>query len=145
MTFKEKIKPFIPMLPRIKHGFYCGNNSLSDIFILIKYICINSIKNNILEKFEKLFCKISKSKFSVSFGSGRMALFSILKSMKVKKGDEIILPAFTCSVVPNAIIYAGAKPIYVDISLKDFNLDTNLIEKKLQKKLLQYTRSILLG
>ena len=134
MTFKEKIKPFIPMLPGIRHGFYCGNNSLSDIFILIKYICINSINNNILGKFEKLFCKLSKSKFSVSFGSGRMALFSILKSMKLKKGDEIILPAFTCSVVPNAIIYAGAKPIYVDINFKDFNLDTNLIEKKITKK-----------
>ena len=134
MTFKEKIKPFIPMFPRVKYGFYCGNNSLSDIFILIKYIYKNSSKNNIIEKFEKLFCKLSKSKFSISFGSGRMALFAILKTMRVKKGDEIILPAFTCSVVPNAIIYTSAKPIYVDINFKDFNLNTSLIEKKITKK-----------
>ena len=40
------------------------------------------------------------------------------KTMSIKKGDQIILPAFTCTVVPNAIIYAGARPIYVDIEPK---------------------------
>ena len=64
------------------------------------------------------FLKKSKSKYSFEYGSGRMALYSILQTMNIKKGDQIILPAFTCAVVPNAIIYAGARPIYVDIDPK---------------------------
>ena len=63
-----------------------------------------------------------------------MALYSILKTMGIRKGDQIILPAFTCAVVPNAIIYAGARPIYVDIEPKNFNMNINLIEKKITNK-----------
>ena len=49
------------------------------------------------------------------FWKGRVALYSLLKSCGVKDGDEVILPAFTCVVVPNAIKYLGATPVYVDI------------------------------
>jgi perosamine synthetase len=49
------------------------------------------------------------------FWKGRVALFTILKSMGIKPGDEVILPGFTCVVVPNAIKYLDAKPIYTDI------------------------------
>jgi len=134
MNLKEKILPFIPMPPGFKYSFYCGSNSLKDIFILIKYLIFKNKKKSMTEKFEKLFSRKSKNKYAVSFGSGRMALYSILKTLPVKKGDEIILPAFTCSVVPNAIIYTGAIPVYVDISCKDFNLDVDLLEKKISKK-----------
>ena len=63
-----------------------------------------------------------------------MALYSILQTMNIKKGDQIILPAFTCTVVPNAIIYAGARPIYVDIDPKNFNINVKLLEKKITNK-----------
>jgi dTDP-4-amino-4,6-dideoxygalactose transaminase len=49
--------------------------------------------------------------------------------MGVQKDDEIILPAFTCVVVPNAILYLGAKPIYVDISPENYNINIDLLEK----------------
>ena len=49
------------------------------------------------------------------FWKGRVALYSLLKSCGVKDVDEVILPAFTCVVVPNAIKYLGAIPVYVDI------------------------------
>ena len=68
------------------------------------------------------------------FASGRMALFSILKSLDIGEGDEVIIPAYTCVVVPNVIIYRSAKPIYVDINLSDFNLNVNQIEKLITKK-----------
>ena len=54
--------------------------------------------------------------------------------MNIKEGDQVLLPAFTCTVVPNAIIYAGAKPVYVDIDPQNFNINTKLIEKKITKK-----------
>ncbi len=57
------------------------------------------------------------------YWKGRVALYAALKAMGIKAGDEIILPAFTCVVVPNAIIYAEAIPVYVDISVENYNLD----------------------
>ena len=52
---------------------------------------------------------------------GRVALYAILEAMEIGEGDEVILPAFTCVVVPNAILYRGAIPIYVDIQKETLN------------------------
>ena len=52
---------------------------------------------------------------------GRVAFYAILEAMGVGEGDEVILPAFTCVVVPNAIVYLGAKPVYVDIERETLN------------------------
>jgi perosamine synthetase len=49
------------------------------------------------------------------FWRGRVALYSILRALGVGRGDEVVVPAFTCVAVPNAILYAGATPIYADI------------------------------
>lgn len=68
------------------------------------------------------------------FWKGRVALYAILKAIGLKEGDEIILPAFTCVVVPNPIIYLGAKPIYIDIDPKTFNIDVDKIEGKITDK-----------
>lgn len=58
--------------------------------------------------------------------------------MGIKAGDEIILPGFTCVVVPNAITYLEAKPVYVDIDPKTFNIDVS----KLKEKLITHSASL---
>ncbi len=63
-----------------------------------------------------------------------MALYAILKAIGIKEGDEIILPAFTCVVAVNPIIYFGAKPVYVDIDPKTYNVNPNKIEEKITPK-----------
>jgi len=68
------------------------------------------------------------------FWKGRVALYAILKALNITKGDEIILPAFTCVVVPNAIAYLGAKPVYVDIDPYTYNIDASQIESKITSK-----------
>jgi len=73
------------------------------------------------------------------FWKGRVALYAILKAVGVKKGDEIILPAFACVVAVNPIIYLGAQPIYVDIDPTTYNIDISMIERKITEK----TRGIL--
>jgi dTDP-4-amino-4,6-dideoxygalactose transaminase len=65
------------------------------------------------------------------YWKGRVALFAILKAMDIHEGDEVVLPAFTCVVVPNAIKYLGAKPIYVDIDAKTYNFDLKQLESKI--------------
>ncbi|MCL1850910.1 MAG: DegT/DnrJ/EryC1/StrS family aminotransferase [Bacteroidetes bacterium] len=68
------------------------------------------------------------------YWKGRVALYALLKTMGVGKDDEVILPAFTCVVVANAIIYLGAKPIYVDIDLQTYNARFENIKKAVTPK-----------
>lgn len=68
------------------------------------------------------------------YWKGRVALYAILKSLNLSESDEVIVPAFTCVVVPNAILYAGLKPVYVDIRAQTYNMDISLVEKAITKK-----------
>ncbi len=68
------------------------------------------------------------------YWKGRVALFAILKSMGIQKDDEVILPGFTCVVVPNAVKYLGAKPIYADINPVTLNPDLDQIKKIVTSK-----------
>lgn len=65
------------------------------------------------------------------FYKGRVALYAILKAMGLHAGDEVILSGFTCVVVPNAISYLGAKPVYVDIDPDTYNIDPQKINVKI--------------
>jgi perosamine synthetase len=139
MNLYKKLLNFTPDFPSIRYGIYCGSNTKKELLTIIKLIIKGIFFQNIkkfkyIQKFEKKFAKSTNQRFCLSYGSGRMALYSILKTMKINKGDEIIIPAFTCAVVPNAIIYTGAKPIYIDIDPKNFNINNNLIEKNITNK-----------
>ncbi len=73
------------------------------------------------------------SSYAVSFDSGRSALFFALKACGVKTGDEVLVQAYTCGVVSNAIIWTGATPQYVDVN-DQFTLDTKDLEKKITSR-----------
>ena len=60
-------------------------------------------------------------------------LFKKLESLGIKQDDEVLIQAYTCIVVSNAVIWAGGKPIYVDIN-DDFNMDQKDLEKKITDK-----------
>ncbi len=64
------------------------------------------------------------------FWKGRVAFYSLLKAMGVGPGDEVILPAYTCVVVPNAVLYCGATPVYADIDLDTFCAGADAIRAK---------------
>lgn len=69
----------------------------------------------------------------VLFNSGRSALLALLHAFSIGAGDEVIIQAFTCVAVPNSIRWAGAIPIYADIT-PSYNLDPKDIEKKITSK-----------
>lgn len=68
------------------------------------------------------------------YWKGRIGLYAILKSFGIEKGDEVILPAFTCVVVPNAIIYCKGTPVYVDINKVTLNTTIDKIKEKVSAK-----------
>lgn len=79
------------------------------------------------------YLNLKESHFAL-FWKGRVGLYAILKAYGINKDDEVILPAFTCVVVPNAIIYCKAKPVYVDIHPHTLNCDPEEIRKKITAK-----------
>ncbi len=86
-----------------------------------------------IKKLEESFKKYFQAKFAISFLSGRTSLWSILKSLGIGEGDEVLLQAYTCVVVPNPIVALGAKPVWVDINKETFNMDVGDFEKKISK------------
>ncbi len=93
-----------------------------------------------LQKFESNFSKYFEAKHSFGVGNGLDALSIALKSLNVKRGDEVIVPSHTFHATWLAVSNIGAIPIPVEISEDDFNIDINLIEKKITKK----TKAIIL-
>lgn len=61
------------------------------------------------------------------FFKGRVALHAILEAAGIGPGHQVLLPGYTCVVVPNAILYRGAEPVYVDIDPTTCNLDPAMI------------------
>ncbi len=71
---------------------------------------------------------------AVSFDSGRSALLAVLTALDIGKDDEVIVSAYTCNVVPNAVLYRGAVPKYADIDEATYNIDPASVEKLITSK-----------
>jgi len=94
----------------------------------------NFIGGKEVKKFEDNFKRFNKSKFCISCGNGSDALFIAIKALGIKSGDEVIVTSFSWIASSAAITMAGGKVIFCDIEKNGFNIDPNLIEKKITKK-----------
>ena len=86
------------------------------------------------KEFEKMFAKFTGSKYACAITSGTAGLYLGLKALGIKNGDEVIVPDLTFVASPNSIQANGAKPVLADIDPNTFNLDTDILEKKITKK-----------
>ena len=90
-------------------------------------------------KFEKMVCLYTGSGFAKATTSCTTALHLALIACGISHGDEVILPSFTYVATANSIEYVRAKPVFVDIDLKTFNIDARQIEEKITQR----TRAII--
>jgi dTDP-4-amino-4,6-dideoxygalactose transaminase len=85
-----------------------------------------------VERLEINFAAFTGAKYAIALSSGTAALHLAVIVLGVKPGDEVIVPSLSFVASSNAILYAGAKPVFVDISaLDDFNLSCEEAEKKI--------------
>lgn len=87
-----------------------------------------------IKEFENSFAKYCGCKYALAVTSGTTALHIALASLDIKKGDEVIIPSFTMIACAFAVCYTGAKPVFVDVDKKTWNIDCSKIESKINSK-----------
>lgn len=106
---------------------------------------IEKVISNILEsgayingpytkELESKLAKYLDVKHVIGVANGTDALVIALEALGIKKGDEVITTPFTFFATAEAISVVGAKPVFVDVSLDDFNIDVNKIEKAITER-----------
>jgi len=109
------------------------NTEWDDVWLALKLIFQpwKWINGGAVKELEQKSREYLGVKHAFAFSSGRGALYAILSALELKPDDEVLLQAYTCVAVPNAVIWAGAKPIYVDIDAETFNMSAEDLEKKI--------------
>jgi dTDP-4-amino-4,6-dideoxygalactose transaminase len=91
-------------------------------------------------EFERQFAEYVGARNAVAVTSCTTALHLALVAAGVRPGDEVICPSLSFIATANAIVYAGATPIFADVDLGTYNIDPAGIERAITAR----TRAILL-
>ena len=79
-------------------------------------------------RLEQSVAKICGARHAIACASGSDALLLALMALDIGDGDEVIVPSFTFFATASAVWRLGAKPVFVDIDPRTFNLDPSAIE-----------------
>ena len=136
VNYAKKIPEYLKLLTLpYQIGFVKGHSHLTEQQLLeLKQILNSSDTDGIVQKYERRMTDLIGQGYGMSFAACRMAFFTLLKVMNVGPGDEVILPGFTCSVMPNAVWRAGATPIFSDIDIQTFGSSAEGIENKVTSR-----------
>jgi len=87
-----------------------------------------------VKEFEESFARRVNARYAVAVSSGTAALHIAALALGLGPGDEVITTPITFLATANAILYAGAKPVFADIESNHFCLDPAEVEKKITPK-----------
>jgi perosamine synthetase len=90
--------------------------------------------------FEREFASWNGSRAAFAFASGRVALSAAVAALGLTTGDQIVMPAYSCVVVANALRHAGLQPVFADIELDTYGLDKDALRRAISPR----TKAILL-
>ncbi len=87
-----------------------------------------------VQKFEEAFAKFCGVKHAIGVTSGTTAVYLALKAIGIGNEDEVITTAYTFFATAEAINLTGARPVFVDIVKRSFNIDPDKIKEFIEKK-----------
>lgn len=110
-----------------------GKEELQYITDCVKSGWISS-KGKYIKSFEEEFAKFCGVRYGISTTSGTTALHLALACLGIKKGDEVIMPTFTMIATAYAVLYLGAKPVFIDSEDRTWNMDVSRVEEAVNSK-----------
>lgn len=75
-----------------------------------------------VERFEGRWAETVGTKYAVACSSGTAALHLALEAAGIGEGDEVVVPSLTCPDTLNAVLFASAKPVIVDVELARYGI-----------------------
>jgi perosamine synthetase len=86
------------------------------------------------ERFEQLVAARADRIHGVAVNSGTSGLHLAMQALNIGPGDEVITTPFSFVASSNAILFVGARPVFVDICPKTLNMDPRLLEAAITPK-----------
>ncbi|MEX1190264.1 MAG: DegT/DnrJ/EryC1/StrS aminotransferase family protein [Bacteroidia bacterium] len=86
------------------------------------------------KQLEKELTTYAGSRATLCLNSATAGLEIMLRWFGVGEGDEVIVPAYTYSATANVVEHCGAKVVFADVNLKDFNISAQCIERLITPK-----------
>ncbi len=100
--------------------------------------CINtnwiSSIGKYVTQFEEMFARFCGTTYAAATSSGTTALHLALIALDIGEEDEVIIPDLTFVASANAVLYCGAKPIFVDVDANTWNIDPAKIEERITER-----------
>jgi len=94
----------------------------------------NLVQGKNVQKLEKFFEKKYEGFSAIAVSNGTATLHLALLSLRIGPGDEVIVPAFSFVATANVVELVGAKPIFVDVSRENYNIEPEKILSKINNK-----------
>jgi dTDP-4-amino-4,6-dideoxygalactose transaminase len=129
MTNKEAMKTQIPLVDL--KAQYQSIRPLVDAAIRRVIERSTFILGPEAAQFEQAFAQYVGAKRAVGVASGTAALQLALLACGIGQGDEVITTAFTFVATAETVSHTGAKPVFVDIDPRTYNLEPNRVEAAL--------------
>ena len=76
-----------------------------------------------VKEFEEAVCQLTGATHAFAVNSGTAALHCATRAIRLKPGDEVIIPAITFAATANCVLYEGATPIFCDVEPDTLNID----------------------
>jgi perosamine synthetase len=109
-----------------------GEDDISSVEAVLRSLHLE--EGDCVRQFEKKYSELVNKKFSHATINGFSSIHLSLIASNIRKGDEVILPSYTCAALLNPIKIIGAIPVFADIGNNSFNLSAETIEKVVTKK-----------
>ena len=87
-----------------------------------------------INRFEQMLSDYCSTKYVTSVINGTAALHLVMLAANIGPGDEVIVPDFSYIATANAVLYVGATPIFIDVDIDTWNIDSKSLLKKITKK-----------
>lgn len=128
--------------PRIYQGNWFGSKwplatggELSQIQdVLDSYIWKGGSVGPKVKKFSELWADYCQTKYCIPVTNGTIALVLSLQALGVRPGDEVIVPAWSCAAVVDAVHNVGALPVFADIHPDNLGLDPASVIKAISPR-----------